>query len=470
MNNNKTKIVVTIGPNVETVSKLKGLRKSGMSIVRLNGSHNTLAWHKEVIKRVKSNFSEIPILFDIPGKKIRTAQLEYEPTFRKGEQIVFTTNIKYLGKDKVPINNKRLHLLLQTNDIIYADDGTLSFKVKKIIKNEIYCASLSDGKLKSSKGINVPHINLGADNLSLKEKKFIKFAIKYGVNFIGVSFVESASYIKKIRNIIKNNNLKIIAKIENQGGLDNMESIIEEADAIMIDRGDLSIETKTESIAIYQKKIIDTCKRLSKPVIVATEMLNSMIENPFPTKAEVTDISNAILDGASAIMLSGETAVGSYPFISVQAMKRISQTVELNQPINYDKKLDGIPAAIGSSIASISNRLKITKIIVITSSGYAARIISSLMLRQPIIAVSNIYENSVCFNLYRGTQGVHLNVNFLRNNLQHIPICLKQLWSKKIINNKDMILVTGVGYPNTGNRMNMIQTHYVSDLKKTFNW
>ena len=238
----------------------------------------------------------------------------------------------------------------------------------------------------------------------------------------------------------------------------------------MIDRGDLSTETKTESIAIFQKKIIHECNRLSKPVIVATEMINSMIENPFPTKAEVTDISNAILDGASAIMLSGETAVGAYPFKSVEIMQKISETVEHSQPVNYDNKQEGIPAAIGSSIVSITKRLKISKIIIITSSGFAARTIASLMLKQPIIAITNIYENSVCFNLYRGVRGIYLNVNFQRKNLEHIPICLEKLWKKRIICNKDMILVTGVGYPNKGNRMNMIQTHYVKDLQKTFNW
>lgn len=470
MTNNKTKIIATIGPNVENETKLKSLKKSGMNIARLNGSHNTLSWHKNVIHRIKNELEEVPILFDIPGKKIRTVTLLKEPTFKKGDQIIFTTDVNYKGKDKVAINNNKLHLLLKKKDIIYADDGTLHFKVMKILKKEIYCQCLSEGKLKSAKGINVPHINLGKDKLSLKEKKFIKFAIDNGVNFIGVSFVESAEYIKKIRKIIKNKKLKVIAKIENQGGLDNMASIIEEADGIMIDRGDLSIETKTESIAIYQKTIIKKCKRLSKPVIVATEMLNSMIENPFPSKAEVTDISNAVLDGASAIMLSGETAVGKYPFKSLEVMRKISDTAEKNQSVNFIKDQDGIPAAIGNSIASISSRLKITKIIAITSSGYAARIIASLMLEQPIIAVSNIYENSVCFNLYRGTKGVYLDVDFIRKNLEHVPICLKKLWEKKIISSRDMILVTGVGYPNTGNRMNMIQTHYVKDLQKTFNW
>ena len=309
---NKTKIITTIGPKTCTVSAIKNLHKAGMSMARLNGSHNTLNWHLETIKVIKKTVPNIPILFDMPGKKIRTCQLIKEPKFKKNDQIILTTNSNYKGTNKVPINKHDLHYYLKKNDTIFADDGTICFQVTKIVGKDIYCKAKNKGILRSTKGINVPHVKLGKDAVSKKEKVILDFIIKNKVHFVGVSFVESAKYIKEIRKIANTKNLKIVAKIENQGGLDNMDEIIEETDGVMIDRGDLSTETSYEKVVIYQKKIVEKCNKLSKPVIVATEMLNSMIENPFPSKAEVADISNAVIDGASAIMLSGETAAGKF--------------------------------------------------------------------------------------------------------------------------------------------------------------
>ena len=472
MNNqkNRTKIIATIGPKVADKEQLLKLYKAGMVIARLNGSHNSLNWHEKTIKLINNCLPDVPILFDIPGKKIRTCNLIKEPEFKKNDIIILTTESNFKGNNKVAINNSKLHWLLKPKDKIFADDGTLAFTVKKIIGRDIYCKALNDGKLKSSKGINVPHIKFDIYKLSQKEMLYIDFAVKNKVNFIGVSFVEDKKYINKIRNFIKGNNPKIIAKIENQGGLNNMKSIIEHSDGIMIDRGDLSIETNIESIALYQKKIIRTCQLLSKPVIVATEMLDSMIIKPFPTKAEIADISNAIIDGASCVMLSGETAIGAFPTESIKIMTEVSKKVEANTSFNINNLADNIPQAICSSIAMLCKNLPITKVITITISGFAARSVSSQMIKQPIIAISNNYLNAKSFNLYRGTTGVFVKVPFIKNSLSHVSECLKILWEKSLINSKDIILVTAVRYPNTGNRMNLIQTHYVKDLKNTFNW
>ena len=472
MNNyrNRTKIIATIGPKVSDKNNLLKLYKAGMDIARLNGSHNNLNWHEKTIKSIKRYLPKVPILFDIPGKKIRTGNLEHEPEFKRNDIIILTTQTNFKGNNKVTINNSKLHLFLQPKDEVYADDGTLAFRVQKIVKKDIYCCALNDGRLKSAKGINVPHINLGADKLSKKEKVYIDFALKNNVNFIGISFVESKGYIDKIKKIIKKKDLKIIAKIENQGGLDNMQSIIEASDGIMIDRGDLSIETNVESIALYQKEIIKKCQRLSKPVIVATEMLDSMITKPFPTKAEIVDISNAILDGASCVMLSGETAVGKFPLEAIKLMREVSKKIEASNDFIKYKYIKEIPQAIGNSIALLCQTLPITKVIAITISGFAARALSSQMIKQPILAISNNYLSSKSFNLYRGTTGIYLKVNFEKDNLSHVSKCLKILWQKSLINSKDVILVTAVGYPNKGNRMNLIQTHNVKDLKTTFKW
>ncbi len=466
----KIKIIATIGPKTAEPSALVRLFNAGMSIARLNGAHNTLDWHKRAIKLINKNLPNVPILIDIPGKKIRTKSLIKEPKFKKDDVITLTTEQNYRGTQKVAINHKSLHQLLSKNDRVFADDGSLAFVVTKINANDIYCRAEHAGQLKSTKGINVPHVDLGSDKLSKKEKTYINFAIENKANFIGISFVESEKYIKKIRNLCKNSNIKIIAKIENQGGLDNMLSIIEAADGIMIDRGDLSIETNIDSIALFQKKIINNCLELAKPVIVATEMLDSMIYKPFPTKAEVLDISNAIIDGASCVMLSGETAVGNYPINSVKVMNDISLKVEKNIKFSFNKQVESIPSAIGSSIYSLCKSLPITKVIAITLSGYAARVISTQMIKQPIIAISNNKDNAKSFNLYRGTQGVFANIKFKKNSLDHLPECLLHLWKNKLISSSDVILVTAVGFPAAGNRMNLIQTHHVKDLKNTFKW
>ena len=467
---NKTKIIVTIGPKVCTVASIKKLYKAGMGIARLNGSHNILSWHLETIKIIKKTVPDLPILFDMPGKKIRTCHLINEPRFKKNDQIILTTDSSYKGTNKVPINKHDLHYYLKKNDTIFADDGTLCFQVTKIEGQDIYCKAKNKGVLRSTKGINVPHVKLGKDAVSKKEKVILDFIIKNKVHFVGVSFVESAKYIKEIRRISKTKTLKIIAKIENQGGLDNMDEIIAETDGVMIDRGDLSTETSYEKVVIYQKQIVEKCNKLSKPVIVATEMLNSMIENPFPSKAEVADISNAVIDGASAIMLSGETAVGNYPIESVRVMHKICSTIE-NRFVENKKDInESIPLAIGKSISEICKSLPITKIIAITLSGYAARTIASQMLEQPIIAITNNLLIANSFNLYRGTVGVYADIKFKKDNLEHVTKCIKYLWKKKMINEQDIILVTSVGYPQSGRRMNMIQTHYVKDLKKLFKW
>tara|TARA_A100001037_G_C15074585_1_gene601107 strand:- start:139 stop:987 length:849 start_codon:yes stop_codon:yes gene_type:complete len=267
---------------------------------------------------------------------------------------------------------------------------------------------------------------------------------------------------------------RIVAKIENSGGLKNMNEIIDAADAIMIDRGDLAVETNLESVAISQKQILNSATDKSKPVIVATELLHTMIENPFPTKAEVSDISNTILDGASATMLSGETALGQYAVESVAMMRRTSAVT--NQYINqsayreYLKLEDSIPKVMGDATASICQSLPITKIIAVTISGYAARVISMKNFRQPLLALSNDVMAAKSFNILPGTQGVFVDIPFSKISTDHVPECLSILWQRKLIDLDDMLLVTAVAYPKSGNRMNLIQTHNVSDLAEIMGW
>lgn len=469
LNKNRTKIVATIGPKTASMPSLKKMHKAGMSIARLNGSHNNLKWHSETIKLIRNCLPNVPILLDIPGKKIRTAHLKYEPSFKISQEIILTSEVNHDGQEKVSITNKDLYKYLSKGDIIFADDGTLKFIVTKIVEKDIFCKALTNGILKSSKGINVPHVKLGGKLITDRDKSMINFAINNEVDFIGISFVESAKHINKIRSLLNNSFIQIVAKVENQKGLEKLEEIVNATDVVMIDRGDLSTETDIESLAFNQKNIISTCLNNSKPVIVATEMMDSMIETPYPTKAEILDVSNSIIDGATATMLSGETAVGKFPIEAIRIMSNISSYANKAQDIKITS-LEMPYNAMGKAISSLCHSTEINKIIAITMSGFAARIISSQSLRQPILALTNNKKLAKSFNIYAGTEGIYINTKFNKDNQTHIPKCLHYLWKNNFIKLKDNILVVSLSYPGSGKRMNTIETHNVGDLKKIFLW
>ena len=473
---NNTKIIATIGPATCTADKLRELYSAGMSIARLNGSHNTLEWHKEIIGLIHKTLPNTPILLDIPGRKIRTTQLLFEPMFEVGDIIILTTDISYDGKEKVPVNYNQFHIDLEPGQTILADDGTLKFTIVKIINEDIFIRAETPGCLKSRKGINVPHVKLNTELITERDREMIRFSQENKIDYIGLSFVESKFHVDSIREIISPYSYpRIISKIENQGGLDNMNEIIEVSDGIMIDRGDLSVETELYSIAIKQKEIINCARKFAKPVIVATELLHTMIENSFPTKAEVSDISNAVLDGCASVMLSGETAIGKNPVAAVSLMNNV-----ITQSENYSRKLkqdnftrislSAIPLATADAIEGICKEISVSKIIAITRSGFAAQTLSTRNLEQPIIAVSDDEYAAKSFNLFPGVEGIYYANSFPNDNLNHVIEIIKYLRDKSKVEDSDLILVTAVGYPNSGSKMNLIQTHLVSDLVKILNW
>lgn len=470
----RTKIVCTIGPNSIRQDVLLGLRDAGMDIVRLNGSHSDLDWHREAIEIVKDVLHDLPILLDIPGRKIRTTRLNFEPKFKTGDTVVLTTDRNYDGKEKVPVNYQKLHTDLSIGDTVMADDGTLKFSVSKLEGQDIHMIAENDGQLKSLKGINVPFVKLNTLLVTEKDASMINFACENEIDFIGISFVESADHLEEIRKLVGKRSLRIVAKIENQRGLENLEEVVAAADAIMIDRGDLSVETSLHDLAIKQKRIVKEAIKYGKPVIVATEMLHTMIDNPFPTKAEVADISNAVLDGASATMLSGETAIGKFPVEAVITMRKIIEASEVSLfgLHDFDASIlsTSVSDAISLAIPLICRELPITKVVVITRSGYAANMISRASLRQPVIAVSDDYMASKSFNLIPGTRGVFSKIPFPRITSDHIFFILKQLYLDQILEINDFVVVSGITYPVKGSRMNTIQIFKVRELVSEFDW
>ena len=470
----RTKIVCTIGPNSIRQDVLLGLRDAGMDIVRLNGSHSDLDWHREAIEIVKDVLHDLPILLDIPGRKIRTTRLNFEPKFKTGDTVVLTTDRNYDGREKVPVNYQKLHTDLSIGDTVMADDGTLKFSVSKLVGQDIHMIAENDGQLKSLKGINVPFVKLNTLLVTEKDESMINFACENEIDFIGISFVESAKHLEEIRKLVGKRSLRIVAKIENQRGLENLEEVVAAADAIMIDRGDLSVETSLHDLAIKQKRIVKEAIKNGKPVIVATEMLHTMIDNPFPTKAEVADISNAVLDGASATMLSGETAIGKFPVEAVITMRKIIEASEVSlfglQDFDAPILSTSVSDAISLAIPLICRELPITKVVVITRFGYAANMISRASLRQPVIAVSDDYMASKSFNLIPGTRGVFSKIPFPRITSDHIFFILKQLYSDKILEINDFVVVSGITYPVKGSRMNTIQIFKIRELVIEFDW
>jgi pyruvate kinase len=472
---NRTKIVATIGPATSTPDSLRQLADAGMSVARLNGSHADLDWHAATIRTIRETLPDTPILLDIPGRKIRTTLLEFEPSFVTGETIILTTETDHDGREKVPVNYPHLHEDLSVGDTVLANDGTLRFTVVAVAGRDITCRAEVDGTLKSRKGINVPNVNLKTELVTERDHLMMAFARDNGVDFVGVSFVESADHVEAIRALANGSWPRIVAKIENRGGLDHMEEVIAATDAVMIDRGDLSVETGLETLGVFQKQILAAAREHAKPVIIATEMLHSMIDNPFPTKAEVSDISNAVLDGSAATMLSGETAVGAHPVEAVSVMQRVASAAETHQQNQLDPQRDAtsgkaVPQVMSDAIAMVCRSLPITKIIAITISGFAARSIAARNPRQPILAVSNDAMAARSFNLFPGTTGVHVDIPFTRTSTDHIPACLGALWGSGLIVEDDFLLVTAVAYPDSGNRMNMIETHSAADLIRALGW
>lgn len=471
----RIKIVATLGPRTATPDALAALAEAGMDVARLNGSHADLGWHAAAVRLLREVVPRVPVLFDLPGRKIRTGTLPLDRGLAVGDTLILTTAPADVAPPgAVPVTSPDLHLRLSAGDAILADDGRLRFVVVAVQGREIHCRVETGGVLGTAKGINVPSITLGSDYIPARDRDFLTFAVEQGIDFVGISFVECSAHVEAVRATLGRAGPHIVAKIENQQGLDHLAEVADAADALMIDRGDLSVETTLEHIALLQKRILATARQAAKPVIVATEMLHSMVEHATPSKAEISDITNAVLDGASALMLSAETSVGRYPLEAVRVMRRVANAAAAAQQAALDtadaQGTATVPHAMAEAIRVLCRRLPITKIVAVTLSGYAARMVAAQGPRQPILAVTNDPAQARSFNLLPGTTGIHVDIAFSRTSTDHIVRCLETLWRRGWLEDGDTILVTSVGYPKSGNRMNLIETHAVSDLKESLGW
>ncbi|RNB70065.1 pyruvate kinase [Brevibacillus panacihumi] len=397
----KAKIVCTIGPASESVETLKNLIEAGMNVARLNFSHGSHEEHAARIVNIREASRQtgksVAILLDTKGPEIRTGSLEVDAVeLIEGNRIVLTTEDVAGNAERVSITYRELPADVTVGDTILIDDGLIGLTVEEVRPTEIVCLIKNGGTLKSKKGVNVPGVSINLPGITEKDAQDIEFGIRQGVDFIAASFVRKAADILEIRQILEQHgaSIDIIAKIENQEGVDNVDEILVVSDGIMVARGDLGVEIPAEEVPLVQKQLIKKCNELAKPVITATQMLDSMQRNPRPTRAEASDVANAIFDGTDAIMLSGETAAGKYPVESVETMDRIALRAE--QELNYREillkqvtmKHVTITDAISQAVASAALDLNAAAIITATESGHTARMVSKFRPKAPIVAVT----------------------------------------------------------------------------------
>lgn len=467
----KTKIVCTIGPKTESVEMLKKLLENGMNVMRLNFSHGDYEEHGNRIKNFRQAMSETglrgAILLDTKGPEIRTIALQdkKDVSIQAGQKFTFTTDKTFIGNsEKVAVTYENFARDLKVGDIVLVDDGLIELEVQEIIENEVVCIAKNNGELGENKGVNLPGVSVSLPALAEKDIKDLKFGCENNVDFVAASFIRKAEDVREVRKVLHENGgdrIFIISKIENQEGLNNFDEILAESDGIMVARGDLGVEIPVEDVPFAQKMMIEKCNKAGKIVITATQMLDSMIKNPRPTRAEANDVANAIIDGTDAIMLSGETAKGKYPVEAVEVMKKIALKTDPTIPPFYIKdknlKMD-ITSAVAEGTADIGEALKAKLIVVATESGRAARDMRRYFPTATILAITN---NEKTANQLMLTRGVVPYVDASPKTLEDFFVLAERIAKKlNLVENNDIIVATcgeSVFIQGTTNSIKVIQ-------------
>ena len=474
----KTKIVCTIGPASESVEKLTQLMNAGMNVARLNFSHGDFEEHGNRIVNIreasKLTGKTVAILLDTKGPEIRTHNMmNGSIELQAGKNVIVSMNEVEGTPEKFSITYPGLIDDVHVASKILLDDGLIGLEVTNVDKsaNEIHTKILNSGILKNKKGVNVPGVSVNLPGITEKDTKDILFGIEQGIDFIAASFVRRAKDVLEIRQLLEESNatqIHIIPKIENQEGVDNIDEILEVSDGLMVARGDLGVEIPAEEVPLVQKMLIKKCNALGKPVITATQMLDSMQRNPRPTRAEASDVANAIFDGTDAIMLSGETAAGLYPVEAVQTMHNIATRTE--QALDHKEILSNrskdtdhnITDAIGQSVAHTALNLDVSSIITPTESGHTARMISKYRPKASIVAVTA--KESVQRRLSL-VWGVYPQLGLEVNSTDEmLDIAVEESVNSGIVKHGDLVVITaGVPVGEAGTT-NLMKIHVVGDI------
>ncbi|MEL4105335.1 pyruvate kinase [Oscillospiraceae bacterium WX1] len=462
----KTKMICTLGPAVNDVDKISKLLQAGVNAVRLNFSHGTHAEHRAILDQFKAarDALGLPVasILDTKGPEIRIQTFSGgRIQLASGAQFTITTDDIIGDETRVSTTYRNLHNELKPGDRILLDDGLLEFQVEAVTGHDIHCIVLNGGVLSDHKSMNIPDVRIQFPGLSEQDERDIRFAVENEMDFIAVSFVRSRADVIAVRDVLKRTGgetIRVISKIENREGITNIKEIVETSDAVMVARGDLGVEIPAWEVPIIQKKIIKETKHTGKPVIIATQMLDSMIRNPRPTRAEVSDVANAVFDGATCVMLSGETAAGKYPLESVETMDKTLREAE--HAIDYWKRFREqsfeknmtISDAISNACCTTAMDLAAKAIITVTTSGHTARMISRFRPQCPIVALA---ENSRVQRQLNVSWGVTpIRGKSLRSTDELFEEGIRAALETKIVQQGDIVVLTAgvpIGISGTTN-------------------
>lgn len=450
-----------MGPRTMDKIILKELIAGGMNVARFNFSHGSYEEHAERIALVRQVSEQLGIpvalMLDTKGPEIRTGLLKdgKKVSLEQGKEFTLYTEEREGDETGCSITYQQLVYDVRKGDTILIDDGLIGLEVQRVSADKIECIIKNGGELGERKGVNVPNVKIHLPGVTQKDREDILFGIEQGVDYIAASFVRNSDCIMDIREILEDNHgsdIGIIAKIENAEGVENIDEILDAADGIMVARGDLGVEIPADQVPHIQKKIINKCNRKCKPVVTATQMLDSMIRNPRPTRAEAGDVANAIYDGSDAIMLSGETAMGKYPVEAVRMMAKIAETTEAHldysnlQKLNKKQRKKDISMAVGFASVSTAEILKASCLVVPTMTGYTARMISSLRPKTPIYAISPSEQAVRRMQLY---WGVYAMPGETEDSTRHmITNSMKIILRRKLIKKGELAVFTA-GDPAT---------------------
>jgi pyruvate kinase len=471
----RSKIICTLGPSSNSYEKIMALTRAGMDVARLNFSHGSHEEHRQVIetiRRVSHDCNKpIAIMQDLQGPKIRVQDFEHDQVeLKTGSEFILTSR-PLLGNEKIAsVSFDTFHKDVRIGDPVLLDDGLLKLKVEKIDGTDVHCIVIFGGKLSNKKGLNLPGAILSINALTDKDINDLQFGLLMDVDYIALSFVQKPQDIIDIKNHIAaaKKDVPVIAKIEKPQAVQEIEKITDLADVIMVARGDLGVEVSAEEVPPIQKKIITLCNHKGVPVITATQMLDSMIHNPRPTRAEASDVANAILDGSDAVMLSGETASGCFPVEAVQTMHRIVELIEKEQNTRWDLRRrthNGIydPAlAIGYSACHAADLVQAAAIVCLSQTGSTARMIARYRPDQPILAVTHSPKSLTRMALYWGVCGYQIAE--FKSNMDHAIHDVFEILKKKgALKSKDMVVLTA-GLPfSTRRGTNMLRIEKIPD-------
>lgn len=470
----RTKIVCTIGPASQSDDVLREMIKSGMDVARINFSHGDYPTHAAYIASIRrlavQQGQVVAVLQDLQGPRVRIGTVSggqaYVPT---GAAVVLTSRPVAGDAHEVSIQGADLSQDLRPGNRVLIEEGLVELRVEDVRPGNVVCRAVVGGFIRAHKGINVPEVTLSVPTLTDKDRADMAFGVKQQVDFVALSFVRSANDIHEARALLGSlgSDAPIIAKIEKHEAVENIDSILEAADGIMVARGDLGVEIPLEQVPIVQKSIIGKCNRAGKPVITATQMLNSMIENPRPTRAEASDIANAIFDGTDAVMLSGETAIGRYPEGSVRTMAKIA--VQAEQALPFSQRIreivlsaaESVTDAISQSTVEIAYELGAKAIVTMTVSGYTARMIAKHRPKTPILVATPSEKTRTRLTLTWGVQSPLRKA--YRNTDELIESAVEVALATGIAAEGDKILITA-GIPiGVAGRTNFLKVHTIGE-------